>query len=169
MATPAAIRFISAEPLLGPVDFTSHLWRRENHCGHCTQDGDCECGFKMRWEFDDEAALDWIIVGGESGKGARPMHPDWARSIRDQCVAAGVPFFFKQWGDHLAGAAEDHGDRIWFNAQLPQASRFIQNKDQFDWFEADKAPDGPAWLKLGTKAAGRELDGREHNAMPEAG
>lgn len=67
--TPAALRWISAEPLLGRIDL----------------------GGAVRW-------LDWVVVGGESGPGARPMHPDWVRSIRDQCAAAGVPFFFKQWG-----------------------------------------------------------------------
>lgn len=72
LRTPAALRFISAEPLLGPVDLSP--WIR---------------------------SLDWVIVGGESGPRARPMHRDWARSIRDQCLGAGVPFFFKQWGDWL--------------------------------------------------------------------
>ena len=69
--TPAAVRFVSAEPLLAPVTMTPFL-----------------------------AALDWVIVGGESGPHARPMHPDWARSLRDQCQAAGVRFFFKQWGEY---------------------------------------------------------------------
>lgn len=66
LVTPAAIRFVSCEPLLGPID------------------------------LGVIAALDWVIVGGESGAAARPMHPDWARSLRDQCAAAGVPFFMKQ-------------------------------------------------------------------------
>lgn len=73
--TPAAVRFLSCEPLLGPVDITGDL---------CTAGG--------------SEQVDWVIVGGESGAGARPMHPDWARSIRDQCVTDGVPFLFKQWG-----------------------------------------------------------------------
>jgi protein gp37 len=77
LATPAAVRFVSAEPLLGPIDFHDYLVRAAN-------------GFTP--------PLDWIIVGGESGPDARPMHPDWARSIRDQCAAAGAAFFFKQWG-----------------------------------------------------------------------
>ena len=79
-------RFISYEPALGPVDFASingalSSWFRN---------GDID--------VVDEGRLHWIIMGGESGPGARPMHPDWARSVRDQCQAAGVPFFFKQWG-----------------------------------------------------------------------
>jgi protein gp37 len=73
--TPAAVRFVSIEPMLGPVDFGSDQLTK--HWG---------------------PGLDWVIVGGESGPGARPMHPDWVRSARDQCAAAGVPFLFKQWG-----------------------------------------------------------------------
>lgn len=71
LATPAAVRWVSAEPLLGPIDFA-------------------------RVMVDGDPRLDWIVVGGESGAGARPMHPAWARSIRDQCAEAGVPFFMKQ-------------------------------------------------------------------------
>ena len=72
--TPSAVRFLSCEPLLGPVDLNGPA----DINGH---------------------RIDWVIVGGESGRSARPMHPDWVRSLRDQCVDAGVPFFFKQWGE----------------------------------------------------------------------
>jgi protein gp37 len=77
--TPAAVRFLSCEPLLGPVDLAS---------GGLLARDECERG------------IDWVIVGGESGPGARPMHPDWARTLRDQCDAAGIPLHFKQWGQH---------------------------------------------------------------------
>jgi protein gp37 len=70
LCTPAAVRWLSCEPLLGPVSLDSYV-----------------------------GLLDWVVVGGESGPGARPMHPHWALSLRDQCVAAEVPFFFKQWGE----------------------------------------------------------------------
>lgn len=87
LETPAAIRFVSCEPLLGPVYLDeipqvllSVSKRKDSY-------------------LVDSGKLDWVIVGGESGKNARPMHPDWARSIRDQCVDADVPFFFKQWGE----------------------------------------------------------------------
>lgn len=86
LETPAAVRFLSCEPVLGPVDFSAWLGR-------------------MEYERDDgqaaiyRPALGWVIVGGESGPGARPMHPTWVRTIRDECQAAGVPFFFKQWGE----------------------------------------------------------------------
>ena len=73
LETPAAVRFVSAEPLLGLIDLSPHI----------------KAG----------AGIDQVIVGGESGPGARPMHPQWARSIRDQCIEMGVAFFFKQWGE----------------------------------------------------------------------
>ena len=79
LETPAAIRWISAEPLLGPVEIFS-------------ANGPVDVSDGTR------SPLDWVVAGGESGPGARPMHPDWARSLRDQCAAATVPFFFKQWG-----------------------------------------------------------------------
>ena len=85
---PAKIRFLSCEPLLGPVKvfgFNSPTWGRLGH------------------------HIDWVIAGGESGPRARPMHPDWAISLRDQCAAASVPFFFKQWGEYLPGSTDIEG------------------------------------------------------------
>ena len=90
------------------------------------------------------AALDWIIVGGESGPHARPMHPDWARSLRDQCVAAGVPFLFKQWGEWAA-------DQIG-----PEDAR-----------STSRPPGHVEYLKIGKKRAGRKLDGVEWSQFPE--
>lgn len=110
------VRFISAEPLLGPVDLTRWLG--------------CDIG--------------QVIVGGESGKRARPMHPDWPRQLRDQCLAAKIPFFFKQWG-----------------AWLPEFG--ADNQSAHHW------PDG-TWAHLvGKEFAGRLLDGREWNEMPKSG
>lgn len=106
LRVPAAVRFLSIEPLLGPVDLAYA----------CFNGAD---------SFGTMPGIHWVIVGGESGPGARPMHPDWVRSIRDQCAEAGVPFFFKQWGEH------------------DQAGR-----------------------KLGKKAAGRVLDGRTWDEVP---
>lgn len=88
LATPAVVRFVSAEPLLGPIDFT----RIASVRFHDKKPYDVNA---LRYP---EARLDWIIVGGESGPDARLMDPNWARSIRDQCQSADVPFFFKQWG-----------------------------------------------------------------------
>lgn len=82
--TPAALRFVSAEPLLGPIDLD-------------------------RADLDArvDGGIDWVIAGGESGPKARPMHPDWVRSLRDQCAVSGIPFFFKQWGEYLPVPVED--------------------------------------------------------------
>lgn len=136
--TPAAVKFWSIEPMLGAID--------------------------MQIQF---VKPDWVIVGGESGRDARPMHPDWARSIRDQCAAAGVPFFFKQWGEHVGGEGDDSGDAVWFEAASEKCdSRWLKNSDDFDWFDPSLAPFGPMHLRLGKKRAGRLLDGVEHNGMP---
>ena len=109
---PAAVRWVSAEPLLGPVDLARWLPRRlecpecqhvggsygarVRYCGVCAGD----CGRDVL--VTELPALNWIVVGGESGPGARPMEPAWARSLRDQCQDAGATFFFKQWGAHNA-------------------------------------------------------------------
>lgn len=92
---PAKVRFLSCEPLLGPVDLTRIALR--------VQDGSVEINALTGEEGGDRylPLVHWVICGGESGHGARPMHPDWAQSLRDQCTAAGVAFFFKQWGEWL--------------------------------------------------------------------
>jgi protein gp37 len=88
--TPATVRWLSCEPLLGPVDI--HI---------------------ATTPFDP-AGIDWVVVGGESGCGARPMHPDWARSIRDYCTNQGIPFFFKQWGGRTPKAnGRELDGRVW--------------------------------------------------------
>ncbi len=112
--TPAPVRFLSLEPLLEDL-------------------GEL-----------DLRGIDWVIVGGESGPGARPMNPDWARSIRDQCVAAGVPFFFKQWGEYV-------GTHI-FDPEMVRVDSGLGYTT--------------AMKPVGKKAAGSLLDGREWNEMP---
>lgn len=94
LQTPAAVRWISAEPLLGKVDLTSIQFVGRSGLNE-------EWNALYDYELDGDGpgpTLDWVVVGGESGPGARPMHPNWVRSIRDQCVGAGVAFNFKQWG-----------------------------------------------------------------------
>lgn len=94
---------------------------------------------------------DWVICGGESGKHARPMHPDWPRALRDQCAAAGVPFFFKQWGE-------------WADVNQPENGALVmESRPRHFW--PDRA--GQA-IRVGKSRAGRLLDGVEHNAFPEA-
>jgi protein gp37 len=89
--TPAAVRWLSCEPLIGPVNLRA-AWAPSKPGPHSVDD----MAGMLRW--DDHTRIDWVVVGGESGHGVRPMHPEWARSLRDQCVAADVPFLFKQWG-----------------------------------------------------------------------
>lgn len=135
--TPAAVRFLSIEPMLGPLlSLTAY----------------------------DLDGIDWVIVGGESGPGARPMHPDWVRDIRDLCVTSETPFFFKQWGawgpvpasTPASSSVLGHGffcaDQRWLGATgarattLPETGEFV--------------------ARVGKARAGRELDGRTWDEMP---
>jgi protein gp37 len=148
LATPAAIRFVSAEPLLGPIDFRRIRIAPDHHTIVDALDGYAVVDAPGRGR--ERAMLDWIIVGGESGQGARPMHPAWARSIRDQCAAAGTAFFFKQWGAHRPLTRAEHGQAC--------GATLI----------GDDPHDADAYvLHVGKKAAGRNLDGAEHSAFPE--
>lgn len=95
---PAAKRFVSVEPMLGPVDLDEWFWKfNENYQPpRFLDEGET---YNVRPTIPSEK-ISWCIVGGETGPGARPLHPDWVRSLRDQCQAAGVPLFFKSWGDY---------------------------------------------------------------------
>jgi protein gp37 len=95
----ARIRWLSMEPILGEVDITRWLYGPDTPCKECPLDSDCECGWEFRRDIPDNIApgsIDFCVVGGESGSNHREFNPDWARSLRDQCKAAGVAFFFKQ-------------------------------------------------------------------------
>lgn len=139
--TPAAVRWISAEPLLGPVCLGEHGL----HGG--------------------PGQLDWVVVGGESGPTARPMHPAWVRDLRDQCTAAGIPFLFKQHGEWLATDFCD--DNM---AMIPSkrtvyvrpSGSFHDGSEGIDFFGGDQET---AWV--GKQAAGRLLDGVLHDAYPK--
>lgn len=170
LAVPAAKRFLSMEPLLSAVDLTPHLWGPTKLCDDCTKDADCMCGYVPRGKFGNDASLHWVIAGGESGANARPMHPDWARSLRDQCQAAGVSFFFKQWGewgevegDYQIGPedAEGEGFKPGRDCAITPDGRVFADPN-------DLPDDVPGrWMeRLGKKAAGRLLDGREWNEVP---
>lgn len=97
LSVKAFVHWISAEPLLGPIDVTSFLWGRSGSCASCPGDADCECGYRTRKE-NGQPSLDWVVVGGESGVTHRPMNDWWAESLLDQCRQAGVAFFYKQKG-----------------------------------------------------------------------
>jgi protein gp37 len=153
--TPAPVRFLSMEPLLGAVDLTPHLWGRPKPCWDCPKDEDCECGYLRRGFFTTDGKIDWVIVGGESGHGARPMHPTWARNLRDQCAAAGVPFLFKQWGEWLP--VENDGGELYPDGH---GGDEIQGRFKAVLLE------GQDLARVGKKSAGRLLDGVEHNGFP---
>lgn len=120
LKVPAKVRFLSVEPLLGLVDLAQTYDVAPDNGGF--------------------RAISWVIVGGESGNGARPMHPDWVCSIRDQCVAAGVPYFFKQWGEF--------GPRVVGSDREESTYTHVEMR------------------QVGKKNAGRLLDGREWNEVP---
>ena len=121
LATPAAHRFVSCEPLLGPINLYDAMWAGKD------------------WRENLFASIDWIIAGGESGPKARPMHPDWARKLRDQCAENGTSFNFKQNGEWVSVSdVEGSGKHYHF-------------------------PDGTTVRKVGKRAAGRLLDGVTHD------
>jgi protein gp37 len=177
LATPAAVRFLSMEPLLGPVDLTTVACKPcPTSAGNLWMDpttGAYECCSRCDYTgIGDEWGIDWVIVGGESGSGARPMHPDWARSLRDQCAAAGVPFLFKQWGEWLPGA--HYTPKLAAKDQDPHQSRYLCALwDGEAWekgnFSSDEIhfEDEPMY-QVGKKAAGRQLDGLQHDGYPGA-
>ncbi len=170
LETPAAVRWLSCEPLLGPVDLHAvpGLNGQYGHAGRHNGIGTPECPRMSHHHHDERCRfpIDWVVVGGESGPGARPMHPDWARSLRDQCAAASVPFFFKQWGNWAPLAPVDArpGDSIVTDDgavhQIP--------RDRFDSFPLELRRRSYAVRRDGKKAAGRELDGRTWDEYPAA-
>lgn len=147
LTAPAAVHFLSMEPLLSEVrlkpEWMPHKFNREPSCDHCET-----CVGRPGWleSRPDRHGpfVSWVIVGGESGPGARPMHPDWARSLRDQCRAAGVPFHFKQWGEFI----HPHPTEL----RLSPAP-------VTEW-------EGIMIQRVGKKEAGRLLDGRTWDELP---
>ena len=111
LAVPASVRFLSCEPLIGPLDLSGFLrgdeTARSDAPGHGNRSG-------LRAE-DAPPKLHWVIVGGESGPDARQMAPGWARTVRDDCAASGVPFFFKQWGGRTPKAGGRELDGMTFD------------------------------------------------------
>lgn len=155
LSIPADIRFLSCEPLLGPLDLSEYMILTD------TNDAGTELAEKRGWGYDSwsggfsgpgtrdaiyeaGSGIHWVIAGGESGARARPAHPDWVRSLREQCKFAQVPFFFKQWGEWWPG----------------ERGRLYQEKT-LDY------TDGQPMVKVGKLFAGRLLDTVEHNEFPQ--
>lgn len=132
LRVPAAVRFLSCEPLLGALDLNEYITCQQYLHGQVVP---CTC-----------PRIHWVIAGGESGHGARPMHPQWARSLRDQCHDAGIAFHFKQYGEYLPLASADEA------SQYPRAAMI----------EGDNV----RWVRVGKHAAGRLLDGRTWDELP---
>lgn len=162
--TPAAVRWISAEPLLGPIDLeevpsapgasTRNLFGPlSGYCQRHWPRTDCGCPRQ-------QPRIDWVVAGGESGPGARPMHPDWARQLRDQCAEAGVPFLFKQWGAWAPIDAWAPADR------RPQRAIAQAGWEVDDFVAPEEVPGGQRLMNVGKKAAGRHLDGQLHDGFP---
>ena len=163
LQTPAAKRIVSVEPMIGPVSLATidlDGWS-EIHPLAGDRDYEDEDGNPgAEWP-----SLDWVIVGGESGRapGIRPMHPDWARQVRDDCAAAGVPFFFKQWGEwapaEVAHVAAEQGAVV---------GEFHDGADFIVGCGCSKGDRGASMRRIGKRAAGGMLDGVVHHAWPEA-
>ncbi|PHR61320.1 MAG: hypothetical protein COA47_05920 [Robiginitomaculum sp.] len=152
--TPAAVRFVSAEPLLAKIDISK--WLHNPACRAFNPDI-CTC------YTEDRTRLNWVICGGESGKDARAMHPDWARSLRDLCQDAGVPFFFKQWGEWVPAShipPELDVDDLDLG-EFHDGCNFILG---CDCSAGDK---GSLMFKIGKKDEFNLLDGRVWADMPE--
>lgn len=162
LQTPAAIRFISAEPLLGPIDLTDITWPKDRRRFPETDD---LTDARSSLHVIEGSKLDWVIVGGESGPGSRPMHPDWARSLRNQCAAAGVPFFFKQWGSWYPWIDRDNDDPDWRQPYVDYREPNFQilNLAGGRGFHGERVH---VMRLCSKKSAGRTLDGMIHNEMP---
>jgi protein gp37 len=181
LQTPAAVRWVSAEPLLGPMDLRKYMlggnlslcgncghhskeqeWLNDPEGGsaHCPRCDSNSCELDPEWD----ESVDWVVVGGESGAGARPMLSEWARSLRDQCAAAGVAYFFKQWGEWV-----DASHELW--GRLP--TRELMNCDStgklLDPPPADENADCMTLKRVGKKAAGDLLDRVQHHHYPVGG
>lgn len=180
--TPAAIRLISAEPLLGPLDLTAIQAERfvpEDH--EIDWKFDCLTTGDYYWfkshDFTEggdgpqrDTQIDWVIAGGESGPNSRPCHPDWARDLRDQCAAAGVPFFWKQWGDWLPHRPQAGGDlggdvragRV--KSVNPSGRSDVENT----LLTGRGGERGVRYMRrIGKAKAGALLDGQLHRAAPD--
>jgi hypothetical protein len=149
--TPAKVRFLSIEPMLGPIDLSRALG--------------IEYSDNLQMYLPEQIhvlgghpKLDWVIVGGESGPGARPMHPDWVRSIRNQCAAAGVPFFFKQWGEW--------GPWGYMSASNTASKLCVVRPDGTfsSQYKSATADVDAVMARFGKKRAGRTLDGLIHDS-----
>jgi protein gp37 len=180
LETPAAIRWLSCEPLLGPVDLSEWLvcpnWSDDIPMDMTTGLRECcaKCDFTGIAGFEGLPIVDWVVVGGESGPGARPMHPTWARSLRDQCDRAGVAFHFKQWGDWLPfNQCRGKEQREAVSRTTIESNKTGNGKQTVfgAWSNGHKIYATPGIIpvqinNVGKRIAGRLLDGVQHDGYP---
>lgn len=166
LRVPAKVRFLSCEPLLGPVDLRLERLRCNSYDVPNGPVIDSETG-GFKWDKSGLPMIHWVICGGESGDKGRPMHPDWALSLRDQCHAAGVPFFFKQWGEWFPGSSDGHSEFLFdYTHGEPDASAALPERFQVHAFDPGSDGTYAEMAKIGKKVAGRLLDGQEWSEFP---
>jgi protein gp37 len=145
LQTPAAVRFVSYEPALGPVNFARYLaphYRGEQH-------------------------LNWLIAGGESGPNTRPAHPDWFRGARELCISFGIAYFFKQWGEWQDGSgSRDHELCVYADGRSCALTQEAIIEEEKRSGKMHNESHGVVMSRVGKKRAGRLLDGREWNEFP---
>ena len=175
LTTPAAVRWISAEPLLGPVSLREAVRPMGSERGHGLTASYVHIGSCCS---DQLHGINWCVVGGETGPTARPMHPDWARGLRDACAEADVPLLFKQWGDWGLVAPHDSDGRL-----IDRDAHALASDGTLYEPGSISYPDGPRYseaiqaghdtadlvhvYKVGKTQAGRELDGVIHDGYPK--
>ncbi len=161
LQVPAAVRFVSVEPMLGPIRLDHMDADAAGHKEWCWINALTGRQTDMGRPCPDVPHLDWVICGGESGPHARPMHPDWARDLRDQCQAAGVPFFFKQWGEWLPV------DQPW---KQTSPERLAGNERWLNLAGGHGFHGQEVWRMrcVGKKVAGDLLDAQEWHQFPVA-
>lgn len=153
LQVPAIKRGVSIEPMLGPVNFhledlVGQTW--DTLRGGITAESS---GLGIFTAYQETPALDWVICGGETGPGARPMHPDWVRGLRDQCQGARVPFFFKSWGEWVTENQSPEDILLPGQSTIPHGWKGRKYEESV--------------YRVGKRRAGRLLDGREWNEAPE--
>lgn len=177
LATPAAVRWLSCEPLLGQVDLRRVASGQRDDIVFDVVGK--RYGVPGQWQAALGAGVDWVVAGGESGPGARPMHPAWPRQLRDQCIAAAVPFHFKQWGEYgllprgwreEGPWPDEPGVTVANDGTVYQPGDLAYEPEGPRYREAVRKDHGRAQLtamyRAGKKAAGRELDGRTWDEFP---
>lgn len=153
---PSVVHGVSLEPLLGPIYIKVHLQKQQTICSCDTVFAACNCD-NYCTSAGKKNGITWVIAGGESGHHARPMHPDWVRSLRDQCASAGVPFFFKQWGEFVPFEDEDRPHGYMYSST---------GTDDFDNVNIILTREKVMYAKVGKKKSGNFLDGKQHLEFP---